>query len=145
MPPALRSAVPSARRDSKVDRMSPARPEKSLHLGDAIVAEMRAARLPFGPRQFEFCFAYKSGRNAALNAAANEITAANGALTGADIERLHETYLSPAHGRKAGRRDGADGRQASAAASRSNTRSAPPRHSAKRLPPKPPNSPSRAP
>src|SRR5882757_9291371 len=77
--------------------MSSARPgaEKSIHLGDAIVAEMRAARLPFGPRQFEFCFAYKSGRNAALNAAANEIKAANGALTGADIERLHETYLSP--------------------------------------------------
>jgi hypothetical protein len=64
--------------------MSPARPgaEKSLNLGDAIVAEMRAARLPFGPRHFEFCFAHKSGRNAALNAAANKITAANGALTG---------------------------------------------------------------
>jgi len=77
--------------------MSPARPgaEKSINLGDAIVAEMRAAQLPFGPRQFEFCFAYKSRHNAALNAAANEIKATHGALTGADIERLHETYLSP--------------------------------------------------
>jgi diguanylate cyclase len=79
--------------------MSPARPrpgaEKSVHLGDTIVAEMRAARLPFGPRQFEFSFAYKSGRNAALNAAADEIKAAQGTLSGADIDRLHELYLSP--------------------------------------------------
>ena len=56
---------------------------------------MRAARLPFEPRQFEFWFAYKSGRNAALNAAANEIKGRNGALTGPDIDRLHEIYLSP--------------------------------------------------
>ena len=56
---------------------------------------MRAARLPFEPRQFEFWFAYKNGRNAALNAAANEIKGRNGALTGPDIDRLHEIYLSP--------------------------------------------------
>ena len=65
------------------------------YLGDAIVAELRAARLPLEPRQFEFMFAYKSGRNAALNAAADAIRARAGALTGDDIDRLHEAYLSP--------------------------------------------------
>src|ERR1043166_3374964 len=69
--------------------------DHGIYLGDMIAAEMRAARLPFGPRQFEFWFAYKSGRNAALNAAANAIKSRNGALTGPDIDRLHETYLSP--------------------------------------------------
>jgi diguanylate cyclase len=66
-----------------------------VYLGDAIVAELRAARLPLEPRQFEFMFAYKSGRNAALNAAADAIRARKGALTGDDIDRLHEAYLSP--------------------------------------------------
>ena len=66
-----------------------------VYLGDAIVAELRAARLPLEPRQFEFMFAYRSGRNAALNAAADAIRAREGALTGEDIDRLHETYLSP--------------------------------------------------
>src|ERR1043166_6466352 len=69
--------------------------DHGIYLGDTIAAEMRAARLPFEPRQFEFWFAYKSGRNGALNAASNAIKSRNGALTGPDIDRLHETYLSP--------------------------------------------------
>src|ERR1044072_6846462 len=69
--------------------------DHSIYLGDTIAAEMRAARLPFGPRHFEFWSAYKNRRNAALNAAANAIKSRNGALTGPDIDRLHETYLSP--------------------------------------------------
>lgn len=69
--------------------------DHGVYLGDAIAAEMRAARLPFEPRQFEFWFAYKNGRNAALNAAANDIRSRNGALTGPDIDRLHDIYLSP--------------------------------------------------
>jgi diguanylate cyclase len=71
------------------------RSDHRVYLGDAIVAELRAARLPLEPRQFEFMFAYKSGRNAALNAAADAIRARKGALTGDDIDRLHEAYLSP--------------------------------------------------
>src|ERR1700704_172009 len=69
--------------------------DHGIYLGDTIAAEMRAARLPFEPRQFEFWFAYKSQRNAALNAAADAITVQNGGLTGSDIERLHDAYLSP--------------------------------------------------
>src|SRR5258705_13072109 len=69
--------------------------DHGIYLGDAIAAEMRAAHLPFEPRQFEFWFAYKNGRNAALKAGANDIQGRNGALTGPDIDRLHEIYLSP--------------------------------------------------
>jgi len=77
--------------------MPPARlrPDKSVHIGDAIVADMRAAHGSFEPRQFEFWFAYKHGRNTALNAAANGIKQRNGALTDADIEHLHASFLSP--------------------------------------------------
>jgi diguanylate cyclase len=68
---------------------------EGLYLGDTIAAELRAARLPLEPRQFEFWFAYKSGRNAALTVAANEIKGRNGALTGPDVDRLHDIFLSP--------------------------------------------------
>ena len=68
---------------------------EGTYLGDTIAAELRAARLPLEPRQFEFWFAYKSGRNAALNVAANEIKGRHGALTGQDIDRLHDIFLSP--------------------------------------------------
>jgi diguanylate cyclase len=70
-------------------------PERRIYLGEAIAEQIRAAELPFEPRQFEFWFAYKSGRNTALNAAADAITVQNGALTGPDIDRLHDAYLSP--------------------------------------------------
>jgi diguanylate cyclase len=63
--------------------------------GEIIVQELRAARLPLGPRQFEFWFACKNGVNPALNSAANEIRVRTGALTGPDIDWLHEAYLSP--------------------------------------------------
>ena len=63
--------------------------------GEVIVDELRAARLPLAPHQFEFWFACKNGFNPALTSAANEIRLKNGALTGPDIDRLHEAYLSP--------------------------------------------------
>jgi diguanylate cyclase len=72
-----------------------ATPERRIYLGEAIAEQIRASELPFEPRQFEFWFAYKSGRNIALNAAADAITVQNGALTGPDINRLHDAYLSP--------------------------------------------------
>jgi diguanylate cyclase len=92
----LRSAAAIRNPDDRAE-MSANEPstDHRIYLGDAIVAELRAAGLPLEPRQFEFMFAYKSGRNAALNAAADAIRARNGALTGEDIGRLHDSYLSP--------------------------------------------------
>ena len=69
--------------------------DRRTHHGDIVVAELRASGLPPGPRQFEFWSAFKSGRNPRLTAAANAITAHQGALTARDIERLHEDHLSP--------------------------------------------------
>ena len=74
---------------------SKAGPVYRVHFGDLVVADLRAAHLPLEPRHFEFWFAYKTGRNIALNAAANEIRLKAGALTKRDIDRLHETYISP--------------------------------------------------
>src|SRR5690242_17250317 len=90
---------PSAPCDNRADRMSSAHSSpnsgRRIYLGEAIVEHIRASELPFEPHQFEFWFAYKSGRNVALNAAADALAFENGSLTGSDIERLHQTYLSP--------------------------------------------------
>jgi diguanylate cyclase len=77
--------------------MSSAQPEsfdRHAELGAMIVAELRASALPASPRDFEFWFAYKSGRIPALNAAVDAIRA-QGALAAADIARLHDQHLSP--------------------------------------------------
>jgi diguanylate cyclase len=63
-------------------------------LGDAILARLRASALPATPRDFEFWFAYESGRNPALNAATDAIRL-KGGLGAADVERLHAQHLSP--------------------------------------------------
>jgi diguanylate cyclase len=79
--------------------MPPTQPQPSsdhrIYLGDTIVEELRASGLPLEPAQFEFWFAYKSGRNAALKAEADAIKARGGALSAEDIARMHARYLSP--------------------------------------------------
>src|SRR2546423_750545 len=83
----------------RVDRMPSADTQQGsdhrVYLGDTIVEELRASGLPLEPRQFEFWFAYKSGRNAALRAEADAVKARSGALSVEDIERLHAAHLSP--------------------------------------------------
>lgn len=69
--------------------------DRGIHLGDQIVADMRAAHVSFEPRQFEFWFAHKSKRSASLSAAVNAIGATSGILTAGDIDRLHALHLSP--------------------------------------------------
>jgi diguanylate cyclase len=82
-------------RDRRADSMSSARTKPHhAELGDAIVARLRASALPATPRDFEFWFAYESGRHPALNAAADAIRL-KGGLGAADIERLHGQHLSP--------------------------------------------------
>lgn len=70
------------------------KPNSRAITGAAIINELRAAALPASPRDFEFWFAHKSGRNPALNAAADAITATR-ALTADDIAQLYEQHLSP--------------------------------------------------
>ena len=61
--------------------MSPARiiatPERRIYLGEAIAEHIRASELPFEPRQFEFWFAYKSGRAKRKVISGNYVTAEN--------------------------------------------------------------------
>lgn len=64
-------------------------------IGERIFNQARASSLPLDPRHFEFWFAYKTGRNPALKAAADEILVKAGALAAGDIEQLYDRFLSP--------------------------------------------------
>jgi diguanylate cyclase len=68
--------------------------DRQAELGDAIVAQLRGSTLPATPRDFEFWFAYRSGRNPAFNAAVDAIKLKS-ELGAPDIERLHDQHLSP--------------------------------------------------
>jgi diguanylate cyclase len=50
---------------------------------------------PVTPLHFEFWFAYNSGTSPALNAAVDELVAANGAISVEQIEALYRRHLSP--------------------------------------------------
>jgi diguanylate cyclase len=77
--------------------MSSARPnpfDRHSELGAAIIEELHAKALPTAPRDFDFWFAYRSGREPALNAAVDAIRK-DRELAADDIARLHDQLLSP--------------------------------------------------
>lgn len=77
--------------------MSTARPnpfDRHAELGAAIIEELQAKALPASPRDFDFWFAYRSGRLPALNAAVDTIRLER-ELEAADIARLYKQHLSP--------------------------------------------------
>ncbi|MGA2125624.1 MAG: GGDEF domain-containing protein [Xanthobacteraceae bacterium] len=64
-------------------------------LAEDILHDMRLSGGSISPRQFEFWYNYKVGQNPALNAAADEVLAARGAISAEEIEQLHQKFLSP--------------------------------------------------
>lgn len=69
--------------------------DRRIYLGETIINDLRQTDLPADPRHFEFWFTYRSGRNSALNAAADAIRAKRGALAPSDIDHFYDQYLSP--------------------------------------------------
>jgi diguanylate cyclase (GGDEF)-like protein len=64
-------------------------------IADHISSDLRAHHRTGDPRQFEFWYTYTTGRNTALNAAADAIIAENGSITATEVYTLYEQYLSP--------------------------------------------------
>jgi len=70
----------------------PADSDKAL--AEAVLADLRASGRLADPRHFAFWFAYRSGRNCALNVVADEIIAKRGGLTEQDVDELYDRFLS---------------------------------------------------
>jgi len=71
--------------------------ERTMAFAEVALNQIRALRQGAMPRNYEIWYVYATGYNADLNKAINQALAAHGTLTDADLEQLHDCYLS--HGR----------------------------------------------
>src|SRR5262249_38270070 len=96
-----RRAAPAATTIPRIwlpEPMAPSRrrgTEKPDYTGaEAVLSEMLSTGRPVTPAHFEFWFTYNSGRNAALNAAVDELIATHGAISAEQVETLYERHVS---------------------------------------------------
>jgi diguanylate cyclase len=68
--------------------------QRTMAFADIALGQIRALHLPASPRHFEIWYTYATGYSPSLNQMINETLARNGTLSEADIEKLHETYIS---------------------------------------------------
>lgn len=70
--------------------------ERTLAFADIALGQIRSLRQPAIPRNYEIWYVYATGYNPALNKVINETLARTGRLTDADLDQIHDTYLSQA-------------------------------------------------
>jgi diguanylate cyclase len=69
--------------------------QRTMAFADIALGQIKALRQPASPRHFEIWYTYATGYSPSLNQMINETLARTGTLTEADIDNLHETYISP--------------------------------------------------
>src|SRR5919198_1359564 len=69
--------------------------ERTMAFANIALGQIKALRQPALPRNYEVWYNYATGYNPSLNQALNEMLAANGALTQADVDKIYDTFLSP--------------------------------------------------
>ncbi|MGH8515626.1 MAG: GGDEF domain-containing protein, partial [Gammaproteobacteria bacterium] len=65
-----------------------------MAFAEIALGQIRALRQPATPRHFEIWYNYATGYNPSLNQMINELLARNGTLNEADVDQIHETYIS---------------------------------------------------
>jgi diguanylate cyclase len=68
--------------------------ERTMAFAEIALGQIRALRQPATPRHFEIWYTYATGYNPSLNQMINEMLAKNGTLSDADIDQIHDTYIS---------------------------------------------------
>jgi diguanylate cyclase len=68
--------------------------ERTLAFAEIALGQIRSLRQSAIPRNYEIWYVYATGYNSGLNKVINETLARNGRLTEADLDQLHDTYLS---------------------------------------------------
>jgi len=69
--------------------------DRSMAFAEIALGQIKALHQPAYPRNYEVWYSYATGYNPSLNQTINEALARNGTLTGAEIEQIYDTYLSP--------------------------------------------------
>ena len=68
--------------------------ERTMAFAEVALGQIRSLRQSAIPRNYEIWYVYATGLNPSLNKIINETLARNGKLTEADLEQIHDTYLS---------------------------------------------------
>jgi diguanylate cyclase len=69
--------------------------ERTMAFANIALGQIKALRQPALPRNYEVWYNYATGYNPSLNQTLNEMLAANGGLTQADIDKIYDAFLSP--------------------------------------------------
>jgi diguanylate cyclase len=69
--------------------------QRTMAFAEIALGQIRALRQPASPRHYEVWYTYATGYSPSLNQKVNETLARNGTLSEADIDHLHETYVTP--------------------------------------------------
>jgi diguanylate cyclase len=72
-------------------------PAVSLERARAALEQIRALALPADPPSFEVWYTYVAGQNRELNQAIDDILQRDGAVSVADLDVIHDRFLSAAH------------------------------------------------
>src|SRR5262245_47568555 len=68
--------------------------ERTMAFAEIALGQIRALSQPATPRHFEIWYNYATGYNPCLNPSINEVMTRNGTLSQADIDHIHESYIS---------------------------------------------------
>jgi diguanylate cyclase len=68
--------------------------DRTMAFAEVALGQIRSLRQSAVPRNYEIWYVYATGHNPSLNKIINETLARNGKLTEADLEQIHDTYLS---------------------------------------------------
>jgi diguanylate cyclase len=69
--------------------------ERTMTFAEIALGQIRALGLPACPRNYEIWYAYATGYHPELNQAINDSLRRSGTLSAAELDQIHETYLSP--------------------------------------------------
>ncbi len=69
--------------------------ERTMAFAEIALGQIKALRQQATPRNYEVWYAYATGYNPSLNQSINESLARTGNLSEADLEQVHNAYLSP--------------------------------------------------
>src|SRR5262245_29515026 len=69
--------------------------ERTMAFANIALGQIKALRQPALPRNYEIWYNYATGYNPSLNQALNEMLAANGGLSQADVDNIYAQFLSP--------------------------------------------------
>jgi diguanylate cyclase len=69
--------------------------ERTMAFAEIALGQIKALRQPATPRHYELWYCYATGYYPSLNETVNRLLSRNGTMTEADVEMIHNTFLSP--------------------------------------------------